>query len=221
MHLHRCIRSKIIPGAHLYPSLPTSYSPYVTPPWNRLGAALGCFCRLRRGIPISQTRLKGQNMASTPSPPTKSFPTKSPWVKLSGRPPLKFNVHENSHPLKIKSLLESNPLKSTKFLVGGLGVCRHDEGDLREAARRRGTKLSLFTTMVSIMLISISSVTIMLLLIWILSALVVVVVVVLLLLMSILVQSYCCCGCLCCCYCCCYMSSRGCDYYHDDYVYHY
>ena len=42
-----------------------SCSPYVTPLWKRLGAALGCFCRLRRGIPISQTRLKGQNMAST------------------------------------------------------------------------------------------------------------------------------------------------------------
>ena len=36
----------------------------------------------------------------TPSPPTKSFPIKSPWVKLSGRLPIKFNGHENSHPLE-------------------------------------------------------------------------------------------------------------------------
>ena len=34
----------------------------------------------------------------TPSPPTKSFPTRSPRVKLSGRPPVKFNGHENSRP---------------------------------------------------------------------------------------------------------------------------
>ena len=34
----------------------------------------------------------------TPGPPTKSFPTKSPRVKLSGRPPIKFYRHENSHP---------------------------------------------------------------------------------------------------------------------------
>ena len=32
----------------------------------------------------------------TPSPPTKSFPTKSPRVELSGRLPIKFNGHENS-----------------------------------------------------------------------------------------------------------------------------
>ena len=35
---------------------------------------------------------------NTPSPPTKSFPTRSPRVELSGRPPIKFNGHENSHP---------------------------------------------------------------------------------------------------------------------------
>ena len=38
----------------------------------------------------------------TPSPPTKSFPTKSPRVKLSGRLPMKFNGHENSHPLELR-----------------------------------------------------------------------------------------------------------------------
>ena len=34
----------------------------------------------------------------TPSPSIKSFPIKSPWVKLSGRLPIRFNGHENSHP---------------------------------------------------------------------------------------------------------------------------
>ena len=41
----------------------------------------------------------------TPGPPIKSFPTKSPWVKLSGRPPIKFNGHENSHPLELRVCL--------------------------------------------------------------------------------------------------------------------
>ena len=35
----------------------------------------------------------------TPSPPIKSFPIKSPWVKLSGRLPIKFNAYDSSHPL--------------------------------------------------------------------------------------------------------------------------
>ena len=30
------------------------------------------------------------------SPPIKTFPIKSPWVKLSGRPPITFNGHESS-----------------------------------------------------------------------------------------------------------------------------
>ena len=38
-------------------------------------------------------------------PPTKSFPTKSPRVKLSGRLPIKFNGHENSHPLELRVCL--------------------------------------------------------------------------------------------------------------------
>ena len=41
----------------------------------------------------------------TPSPPTKIFPIKSPWVKLSGRPPIKFNGNENSHPLELRVCL--------------------------------------------------------------------------------------------------------------------
>ena len=41
----------------------------------------------------------------TPSPQTKSFPTKSPWVKLSGRPPIKLYGHENSHPLELRVCL--------------------------------------------------------------------------------------------------------------------
>ena len=41
----------------------------------------------------------------TPSPPTKSCPMKSPWVKLSGGLPMKFNGHENSHPLEFRVCL--------------------------------------------------------------------------------------------------------------------
>ena len=41
----------------------------------------------------------------TPNPPTKSFPTKSPRVKLSGRPPIRFNGHEKSHPLELRVCL--------------------------------------------------------------------------------------------------------------------
>ena len=41
----------------------------------------------------------------TPSPPTKTFPIKSPCVKLSGRPPIKVYGHENSHPLELRVCL--------------------------------------------------------------------------------------------------------------------
>ena len=41
----------------------------------------------------------------TPNPPTKSFPTKSPRVKTSGRLPEKLNGHENSHPLELRVCL--------------------------------------------------------------------------------------------------------------------
>ena len=41
----------------------------------------------------------------TPSPPTKSFPTKSPRVKLSGRLPIKLYGHENFHPLELRVCL--------------------------------------------------------------------------------------------------------------------
>ena len=36
------------------------------------------------------------------SPPIKSFPIKSPRVKLSGRPPIKFYGDRNSHPLELR-----------------------------------------------------------------------------------------------------------------------
>ena len=42
---------------------------------------------------------------NTPSPPTKSFPTRSPWVKLSGRLPIQLYGHENSHPLEFRVCL--------------------------------------------------------------------------------------------------------------------
>ena len=41
----------------------------------------------------------------TPSPPTKSFPTKSPRVELSGRLPIESYGHENSHPLELRVCL--------------------------------------------------------------------------------------------------------------------
>ena len=45
----------------------------------------------------------------TPSPPAKSFPTKSPRFKLSERPPIKFDGHENSHPFKLRVCLSQTP----------------------------------------------------------------------------------------------------------------
>ena len=47
----------------------------------------------------------GDGRRTTPSPPTKSFPTKSPRVELSGRLPIRFNGHENSHPLELRVCL--------------------------------------------------------------------------------------------------------------------
>ena len=44
-------------------------------------------------------------LEATPSPPTKSFPTKSPRVELYRRLPIKFNGHENSHPLELRVCL--------------------------------------------------------------------------------------------------------------------
>ena len=45
------------------------------------------------------------NKVYAPSPPTKSFPTKSPRVELSGRHPIKLYGHENSHPLELRVCL--------------------------------------------------------------------------------------------------------------------
>ena len=42
---------------------------------------------------------------ATPSPPTESFPTKSPRVEVSGRPPIELYGHENSHPLELRVCL--------------------------------------------------------------------------------------------------------------------
>ena len=41
--------------------------------------------------------------------PAKRFPTKSPWVKLSGRLPTKFNGHEHSHPLEFRVCWSQTP----------------------------------------------------------------------------------------------------------------
>ena len=45
------------------------YLPYSTPLWNRFGAVLGCVCRLRRAIFVSQNWPKGQNMATIAGAP--------------------------------------------------------------------------------------------------------------------------------------------------------
>ena len=45
------------------------------------------------------------NYRCTPSPPTKSFPTKSPRVELSGRHPIRLYGHDNSHPLDLRVCL--------------------------------------------------------------------------------------------------------------------
>ena len=58
---------------------------------------------------LSQATLVGCNVSRrigrTPSSPTKSFPTKSPRVELSGRLPIKSYGHENSHPLQLRVCL--------------------------------------------------------------------------------------------------------------------
>ena len=41
----------------------------------------------------------------TPSPPTKSFPTKSPRVELSGRLPIKLYGYDNSHQSELRVCL--------------------------------------------------------------------------------------------------------------------
>ena len=45
------------------------------------------------------------SITTTPSPPTKSFPTKSPRVELSERRPIELYGHENSHPLELRVCL--------------------------------------------------------------------------------------------------------------------
>ena len=62
--------------------------------------AVLCLGGSRRLVP---TRSPG--FSDTPSPPTKSFPTKSPRVELSGRLPVKFNGRENSHSLELRVCL--------------------------------------------------------------------------------------------------------------------
>ena len=43
--------------------------------------------------------------SNTPSPPIKSFPIKSPCVKLSGRLPIKLYGYDSSHPLELRVCL--------------------------------------------------------------------------------------------------------------------
>ena len=52
-----------------------------------------------RRTPLELLEVRGGGkVPDTPSPPTKSFPTKSPRVELSGRLPIELYGHENSHP---------------------------------------------------------------------------------------------------------------------------
>ena len=67
----------------------------------------------RRCRRCRSTRSADAASSHTPSPPIKSFPIKSPWVKLSGIPPIKFYGHENSHPLELRVCLRQtlwNPI---------------------------------------------------------------------------------------------------------------
>ena len=41
----------------------------------------------------------------TPNPPTKSFPTESPRVELSGRLPKELYGYDSSHPLELRVCL--------------------------------------------------------------------------------------------------------------------
>ena len=66
----------------------------------------------------------------TPNLPTNIIPTGIAWVKLSGKSPLGLGTP----PLKIKIMLESNPLKS-KMLVGRLGVARDSAAVLLKSWR--------------------------------------------------------------------------------------
>ena len=54
---------------------------------------------------ILYTKILYYIILHTPSPPTKSFPTKSPRVKLSGSLPIKSYGRENSHPLELRVCL--------------------------------------------------------------------------------------------------------------------
>ena len=75
-----------------------------------------------------------------PNLPTSIVPTNIAWLKLSGNSPMGLRIP----PLRIMTMLESNPLKST-MLVGRLGVsaprveskrraCAHPHADLRPRA---------------------------------------------------------------------------------------
>ena len=71
-------------------------------------------------------------MDGTPNLPAKIVPTKTPWLKLSGRFPMDLRIP----PLKLKILLESSPLKS-RILVRRLAV----KGLDRSLQRRVGSLL--------------------------------------------------------------------------------
>ena len=54
---------------------------------------------------VIHVRVLARFQQPTPSPPTKSFPAKSPRVELSGRLPIELYGQENSHPLELRVCL--------------------------------------------------------------------------------------------------------------------
>ena len=74
--------------------------------------------RRNRGRQTSrEQRLRPYPLQTAPSLPTKIMPTKIRWLNISGKFPLSLGIP----PLKLKILLESNPLKS-RILVRRLAV---------------------------------------------------------------------------------------------------
>ena len=72
---------------------------------NRLGHGHGYDLRSLYSPLLRPLTAAKRGWPNTPNPPTKSFPTKSPRVELSGRAAIKSYGHENSHPLELRVCL--------------------------------------------------------------------------------------------------------------------
>ena len=79
---------------------------------------MGSFKLGLRGIYLLFVQVKTKNTnTTTPSPPAKSFPTKSPRVELSGRPPMKLYGHENSNPLELRTQNRLCPVRLLRVWI--------------------------------------------------------------------------------------------------------